>query len=182
MTETEVKLRWEGDAASARAHIEASGFHASGPRLLEADQLFDRHAGELRQEGRALRLRITGTKAVVTYKGPVAEGPYKSREEIEFEVSDAHAFELVLERLGYQRLFRYEKFRTKFAAGAGEITLDETPIGIFMELEGPGYWIETTAKALGFSRDKFVTASYAALYNEYRQTHAGAAPDMVFGS
>ena len=193
MTETEIKVRWDGDAISALAHIQACGYRASGPRLLESDQLFDRAAGELRQGGQALRLRISGGKATVTYKGPVAEGPYKSREEIEFDVSDPHAFELVLARLWYQRLFRYEKFRTKFAEGdghpsspglagnqVGEITLDETPIGIFMELEGPGYWIDAAADGLGFSRGTFLTASYAALYSEYRKKHEDAPADMIF--
>jgi adenylate cyclase, class 2 len=186
MTETEIKVPWEGDAGSALAHIQARGYRPSGPRLLEADQLFDRAAGDLRQGGQVLRLRISGGKATATYKGPPKAGPYKTREEIEFDVSDPQAFELVLERLGYQRVFRYEKFRTKFAAGEGpadkqgEVTLDETPIGIFMELEGPGYWIEAAAEGLGFSRDKFVTASYAALYLEYRKTHRDAPSDMVF--
>ncbi len=186
MTETEIKVRWEGDAGSALAHIQARGYRASGPRLLEADQLFDRAAGDLRQAGQVLRLRMSGAKVTVTYKGPPKVGPYKTREEIEFDVSDPHAFELVLARLGYQRVFRYEKFRTKFAAGEGpadkqgEVTLDETPIGVFMELEGPGYWIEAAAEGLGFSREKFVTASYAALYVEYRKTHTDAPADMVF--
>ena len=157
-----------------------------GPRLLEADQLFDRPDGELRQSGQLVRLRISGEKATVTYKGRVHEGPYKSREEIEFAVSDPRALELVLERLGYQRIFRYEKFRTKFRAREesadqqGEVTLDETPIGIFMELEGPGYWIEAAAKDLGFPREKFLTASYAALYLAHRKTHQAAPSDMVF--
>lgn len=184
MTETEVKVRWSGDADSARAHIEAHGFRLTGPRVLESDQLFDFPSGELRQSGKALRLRVSGGKATVTYKGPLQQGPYKSREEIEFEVSDPHAFELVLARLGYQPLFRYEKFRTKFAAAEGpvqgEVTLDETPIGILMELEGPGYWIESAAQALGYSRENFITASYAALYGEYRQSHPQAPADMLF--
>jgi adenylate cyclase class 2 len=202
MIETEIKLRWPGDAASARAHIEAQGYIASGPRLLEADQLFDRvsgdrtladpEAGELRASGRVLRLRISGGKATVTYKGPVATqpeaGPYKSREEIEFDVDDPVAFELVLSRLGYQRGFRYEKFRTKFAMpdelaprhDGGIVTLDETPIAIFMELEGPEYWIDAAAQRLGFARDRFLSASYAALYREFLETHPHAPTDMVF--
>lgn len=179
-TETEVKLRWDGDARSALAHIQARGYRASGPRLLEADQLFDQPGGELRRGGQAFRLRISGAKATVTYKGPAQAGPYKSREEIEFDVSDPQALELVLSRIGYQRVFRYEKFRTKFAVGEGEVTLDETPIGVFMELEGPGYWIDAAAEGLGFFREKFLTASYAALYAEYRTTHADAPADMLF--
>lgn len=180
MIETEIKLRWEGDPASARAHIEACGYRAAGLRLLEADQLFDQASGELRRGGQILRLRLTGDRAMATYKGPAEKERYKSREEIEFDVSDAAAFELVLSRLGYQRVFRYEKYRTTFDAGEGIVTLDETPIGIFMELEGPKYWIDATAAGLGFTHEAYLTASYASLYREYRARHAGTPADMVF--
>jgi adenylate cyclase class 2 len=179
VTETEIKLRWPGDADSARAHIEARGYTAA-PRLLEADQLFDLASEELRSNRQVLRLRISDGKATITYKGPPASGPYKSREEIEFDVDNPHAFETVLSRLGYQRAFRYEKFRTKFRADEGIIALDETPMGIFIELEGPEYWIDATAERLGFTREQFSTSSYAALYGEFREAHADAPVDMVF--
>jgi adenylate cyclase class 2 len=203
--ETEIKLRWPRDADSARSHIEAHGYAAMGPRLLEADQLFDRPAkdveggdvrggylpgGELRASGQVLRLRLSGGEATVTYKGPVeASGPYKSREEIEFIVDDPAAFELVLARLGYRRGFRYEKFRTKFRAadeaqvgeaGQGIVTLDETPMGVFIELEGAEYWINAAAERLGFTRNQFISASYATLYNEFRVSQYGLPTDMVF--
>jgi len=182
--ETEIKLRWDGDADSARDHIEAHGYRAVGPRTLEADQLFDRASAELRRSGQILRLRIAGVRSTATYKGPAdaGAGPYKSREEIEFDVTDATAFEEVLARLGYQRAFRYEKYRTKFAGGEGIVTLDETPIGIFIELEGPKYWIDAVAGGLGFGRVKYVTASYAALYGEYKAAHAEAPADMIFAN
>jgi len=180
MTEIEVKLRWNGDAASALNFLETHGHRASGPRLLESDQLFDLPSGELRRTRQVLRLRITGGKATVTYKGADTPGAYKSREEIEFDVSDPGAFEAVLARLGYQRSFRYEKFRTKFAKGEGVVTLDETPIGIFMELEGPAYWIDATARGLGYAHEQYLTASYSALYAEFRQAHPEAPRDMTF--
>jgi len=178
--ETEIKLRWNGDASSAHQRVESLGYSASGARLLEADQLFDRESGELSRSSQALRLRSSGGKATATYKGPPETGPYKSREEIEFDVNDAEAFETVLSRLGYQRAFRYEKFRTKYSAGEGLITVDETPMGIFLELEGPGYWIDETATRLGFNRKQFLTASYAGIYREFRAAHPEAPKDMVF--
>jgi adenylate cyclase class 2 len=123
----------------------------------------------------------------VTYKGPATRERHKSREEIEFDVSDPSAFELVLDRLGYSPRFRYEKYRTKFAspggAGiitAGIITIDETPIGIFIELEGPADWIDRTAAHLGLAQSAYLTASYAALYREYLLSHQGAPQNMVF--
>ena len=170
--------------------------------MLEADQLFDRPSndvkggdvpgGELRASGRVLRLRLSGGEATVTYKGPAeANGPYKSREEIEFVVDDPAAFELVLSRLGYRRGFRYEKYRTKFEAadgaradkaGQGIVTLDETPMGVFIELEGAEYWINAAAERLGFTCEQYISDSYAALYSKFRVSTHGLPSDMVFAN
>jgi len=188
VTETEIKLLWQGSAVDARALIESRGYTLSSPRTLEADQLFDLSSGALQQSDRILRLRRTssaeeGQHAVVTYKGYASREVYKSREEIEFDVSDPDAFALVLERLGYQPGFRYEKYRTKFKAYGepGLITIDETPIGVYLELEGPQAWIDSTAAHLGFPPARFLTASYAGLYREHLEQHPDAPPNMAFG-
>lgn len=187
MTETEIKLRWNGAAQEARGLIKRHGYGVSSPRTLESDQLFDLPSAALQQSDRILRLRNTasteGTKrAMVTYKGPATRDGYKSREEIEFDVSDPGAFTLVLHRLGYQPTFRYEKYRTEFRAAAepGLITIDETPIGVYLELEGPTDWIDSTAARLGLPTAQFLTVSYAALYHDYRQQHPEAPHDMTF--
>ena len=180
--EIEVKLPYDGPPQAARRRIEQHGYTQTDPRVLESDQLFDRPGGELKRSDRLVRLRRSGARATVTYKGPSQRERYKSREEIEFEVSDPDAFALVLDRLGYVPAFRYEKYRTKFAAPSepGFITIDETPIGVFLELEGPPAWIDRTAQRLGFSAADYSTASYASLYRDYRLTHPGTAENMTF--
>lgn len=183
MVETEVKIPFAGSPAAARAMIEGAGYAVLHPRVKESDQTFDRGAAELRNADQLLRLRRSGTSSTVTYKGPAAGGRYKSREEIEFEVSDPSRFELVLNRLGYTPGFRYEKYRTKFAAPnqePGIVTIDETPMGVFLELEGPAEWIDATARRLGLSPSEYCTASYAALYRDFRSSHEGAPINMVF--
>jgi adenylate cyclase class 2 len=142
--------------------------------------------GELRHSDRLLRLRSAGGRWTVTYKGPSLGGAamlmHKKREEIETDVSDGPACAQILAGLGYQPSFAYEKFRTTFAAPdeAGIVTLDETPIGNFLELEGPESWIDQTASRLGFGLSDYVTSSYAALYEEHRQTHRTVPRDMKF--
>jgi adenylate cyclase, class 2 len=187
MTETEIKLRWSGTAEEARALIERHGYAISDPRTLESDQLFDVPSAALRQSDQILRLRKTTspkgkTRAMVTYKGPATRDGYKSREEIEFDVSDPDTFTLVLHRLGYQPVFRYEKFRTQLRAAGepGLITIDETPIGVYLEIEGPRDWIDSTAARLGFPAAQFLTVSYARLYQDYREQHPEALTDMTF--
>jgi len=180
--EIEVKLRLTQGAENAKALLEQHGFRATGPRQLETDQIFDLPTGELRQGDRLLRLRSAGGQWRVTYKGPRGEGAHKSRDEIEAGVSDGPAFAQILEALGYQRSFAYEKFRTTFQAPdeEGLVTLDETPIGDFLELEGPGSWIDQTAARLGFAPGDYVTSTYPALYGEYRRTHETVPRDMKF--
>jgi adenylate cyclase class 2 len=178
-TETEVKLRVRAGGA---ADIEKLGYRVRTPRELEADQLYDRST-ELRTQDKILRLRRRGLRATVTYKGPAQRAPHKSREEIEVDVTDGAAMEQILAGLGYQPTFRYEKYRTTYAHPdqPGLITLDETPIGDFLELEGPAVWIDTTALQLGYSQADYLTASYASLYRAFCETHPERVPSaMVF--
>ena len=181
--ETEIKLRLPQGPGHASELLKRHGFLETGQRRLETDQTFDLPSGELRQSGCLLRLRSADGQWTVTYKGPTDAGAkHKSREEIEIAVSDGPAFAQILQRLGYRPSFAYEKFRTTFAVPneAGIATLDETPIGDFLELEGPGYWIDQTAVRLGFGSADYVTSSYAALYEEHRRTHPAVPRDMQF--
>ncbi len=181
-TETEVKIRMSVDPESARRHIEQAGYRALGPRTLEADQLYELPTGELRMTGRLLRLRTCGDKWTLTYKGPALSLKHKSREEIETGVSDGIALAAILYGLGFNPGFRYEKYRTTFAAEgeAGIVTLDETPIGLFLELEGPAEWIDLAAERLGYTHADYVTLSYGALFREFRIANPEVSDDMVF--
>ena len=49
---------------------------------------------------------------------------------------------------------------TSSPARAGVATLDETPIGVYLELEGQPGWIDRTARRLGYARER--TTSRAA--------------------
>jgi adenylate cyclase class 2 len=184
--ETEIKLRLPQGPQRARVLLEQHGFRATGPRQLETNQLFDLPAGQLRESGRLLRLRSAGGRWSLTYKGPRLGGSHKRREELEAELSDGSTLAQILAALGYQPSFAYEKFRTTFEASGqqGIVTLDETPIGDFLELEGPESWIDQTAARLGFGPADYVTSSYGGLYEEYRRIHEtdpGSVPcDMKF--
>ncbi|MEP7354536.1 MAG: class IV adenylate cyclase [Acidobacteriota bacterium] len=185
--ETEIKLRWTGGADAARSLLLSHGYAIRTGGQLEVDQLYDHPAFPLRPAGKLLRLRSAGDRWIVTFKGPrftEADGSavHKSREEIETSIGDGAAFEAILERIGYQPGFRYEKFRTTFALAGepGIVTLDQTVMGDFLELEGPAEWIDRTALALGFGPADYIKASYAGLYAEYRKQHPEQSPNMTF--
>jgi adenylate cyclase, class 2 len=88
----------------------------------------------------------------------------------------------IAERLGFQPVFRYQKYRTEYkqASGSGVATLDETPIGLYLELEGQPAWIDRTAKKLGYTEQDYITSSYGRLYQEWRERHKSAPRDMLF--
>jgi adenylate cyclase class 2 len=180
--EIEIKLRIDSVAA-ARRLLRQRGFSIVTPRVLEINTIFDTAAGTLRSGRKLLRLRQARHRHTLTFKGPTNSSRFKSREELESDFSDPASMRRILERLGYAPVFRYEKYRTEYAGpdAAGAVMLDETPIGAFLELEGGPRWIDRTARALGFSRDGYITSSYGKLYLEHCQAKGVEPTKMVFG-
>jgi adenylate cyclase, class 2 len=179
--ETEIKLAVQ-DPTSAAALLVRHGFTIRKERVFESNVIFDTASRDLRSAGCALRVRTAGSAAILTFKGPAERTRHKSREEIETELGDAAAASRILGHLGYHPAFRYEKYRTEFArtGDPGLVTLDETPIGCFLELEGEAEWIDKTANALGFSEKDYVTSSYTALYVCQCNARGIAPTNMVF--
>jgi adenylate cyclase, class 2 len=182
--ETEVKLP-VANLAAVRKQLRTLGFRTIHRRSLEDNVLYDTPDRLLRQARTVLRLRQYGSRSVLTYKGtPDQDQTYKSRIELETEVDDAKVLHLIFGAIGLRRAFRYQKFRTQYAVNAGEerggeISLDETPAGNFLELEGSRSWIDRVARGLGFSRRDYITASYGALYLEDCRKRGVPAGDMM---
>lgn len=179
--ETEVKIPLASREAG-RQLLERHGFVVSRAEVFEVNLILDSPDHVLRQRGEILRLRQAGSRFVLTYKGPAVAGRHKSREELEVGVSDLAMAQAILERLGYVARFRYEKYRTEYQRPGepGLVTLDHTPIGAFLELEGPAEWIDGTAQRLGFSMDQYITDSYGRLYLLYCERQGVPADHMVF--
>jgi adenylate cyclase, class 2 len=176
VAETEIKLRMAGPV-EAREAVSRIGAVLKRARHFEDNLLFDDAAGSLRKGGNLLRLRRTEPGAsVLTFKGArsVVEG-IRSREEFESEVADGDAVETIIRALGFRPAFRYQKYRESHSWRDVEIVVDETPIGTFLEVEGPLPTIHAAARALGFGTADYVTDSYAGLF-----AAAGGSGDMVF--
>lgn len=98
-------------------------------------------------------------------------GRYKIREETELVITDAAALQKIFEGLGLRGWFRYEKYRTTYKLPARSkwahgllIEVDQTPIGTYVELEGPGEAIDHAARELGFSHSDYILKNYLVLY------------------
>jgi adenylate cyclase, class 2 len=139
-------------------------------------------------------------RVLLTFKRPIAATSevsgsaqdnhrHKVREEFELEISDASALTRIFEGLGMQGWFRYEKHRTTFRlpetarwAKGLLIELDETPIGTFVELEGPPSAIDRAAQELGFAARDYIVMNYLGLYVEDCRRQGKEPKDMVFAT
>jgi adenylate cyclase class 2 len=179
MLEREVKLRFPS-VDEARAAVIAAGASPLRSRRLQEDAMFDTLDESLRRQGSALRIRSESGRSLLTLKGPVQPGPMKLREEHETVVGDGDVLRQVLQNLGLQIWFRYQKYREEFAAEDVTIAVDETPIGTFLEIEGGEAAILQMTRALGRTPDDFILDSYRSLFLVHR-THFGLdGNDMVF--
>lgn len=177
--EREIKLRF-ASADEAREKILALGATPLLGRRLQEDCLFDTEDERLRVQRSTLRVRCEGGKALLTFKGPVMPGLVKVREEHETVVADGVALQTILEELGMHVWFRYEKYREEFIADDIVIAVDETPVGVFVEIEGGEAAIHEMARALGRTPADYITDSYRLLFLQHRDANGLAGHDMVF--
>ena len=179
--EREIKLRI-GSATKARRVIRDLGYAVHEPRVFEQNLVLDDANSSLLNQGLLLRVRAAGKLVTCTFKKKEVASRHKSREEHEFASSDLGETLAVFEGLGYREAFRYEKYRTEYSRSGepGHITLDETPMGCFLELEGAANWIDRTAALLGYKRADYGTDSYGALWEQWCASRGEPLKDMRF--
>jgi adenylate cyclase class 2 len=169
--ETEVKIRVQ-DREAFEQKLPTLGFTRVTARTFERNTLYDMPDRRLRNSRQILRIRHYGSKWVLTHKsvpgGQSEEGRHKNRVETETEVADGPVLGKVFEALGFGPVFVYEKWRAEWADATGHCVLDETPLGIYAELEGPSEWIDATANKLGISDSQFITLSYGRIFESWR--------------
>ncbi|MGB0036658.1 MAG: class IV adenylate cyclase [Candidatus Acidiferrales bacterium] len=182
--EIEIKLRI-ADLTALIAQLRSIGAAFRG-RVLEQNTLYDTPDFAFRRCGRLLRLRVETSapaaarpagpsRVVLTSKAPppAPTAPrsspytyrrYKDRLESELTVRDASHWSATLRSLGFRPSFRYEKFRSTYGLPGLHLDLDETPVGVFLELEGMPRAIDRAARALGFSPRDYIRGTYWDLY------------------
>lgn len=190
--EREIKIP-VADLAAVRSRLIELGARLAAARALERNRVYERRDGSdpLLASGRLLRLREDGAGARLTYKGAARfERGTKIREEREVAVDSATTAAQILEGVGFVAVRRYEKRRETWRIECALVTLDETPIGHFVEIEetgevveqAPGDGIAAVARRLGLDPTAADPRSYLAIYQAWRAEHPGAPEDMVFVS
>jgi len=203
--ETEIKLHISDVKVFQRKlkKLGAKTVGAGDGRVHEFNTIFDTPEGGLAKHGQLLRIRTetasgkgkgAGAKRIVlTFKQPTVKGVsdegarFKVREETETELTDSIALTKIFEGLGMRGWFSYEKYRTTWQLGAQEkwakdllIEVDETPVGTYVELEGPPEAIDRAAEAFGFARKDYLLKNYLTLYAEDCRKRGVAPGNMLF--
>jgi len=169
--------------ASPRVHEHNVIFDTPDGGLAKHGQLLRIRTETPAPPGKARRLpRKPAPRVILTFKSPPEElaigdvthhagGRHKVREETEVVLTDAPSLQKIFEGLGLKGWFRYEKYRTPYKLPARQkwaqglvIDFDETPIGTYVELEGPPDAIDRAARDLGFSSRDYVVKNYLVLY------------------
>jgi adenylate cyclase class 2 len=207
--EIEIKLRVP-DVAALRSRLNHLRARKISPRTYESNTLYDTPKKDLRRRGQLIRIRVErpassfgkrrlneNGAAVLTYKGPSpasrnasktggyskSRSRFKIKDETEASVSNGEQAARILRALGFLPVFRYEKFRTTYVLPGVlglKVELDETPVGIYLELEGPARGIDRGARLLGYGRQDYLTETYGSLYLADCRRHGRKPGNMLF--
>jgi adenylate cyclase, class 2 len=193
--EIEIKLRL-ADAAELVRKLALLRAKCKG-RVFERNDLFDTPEADFRRRGWLLRLRtevpapsgrLPGGRAsaLLTLKTPAYEPPffqYKQKLEREARITDPVRFGKALGKIGLGPSFRYEKYRSSFTLPglpSLDISLDETPAGTFLEVEGRPEAIDRAARLLGFSKRDYLRSTYWDVYAADCRRRGSRPRNMVF--
>jgi adenylate cyclase class 2 len=177
--EREIKLRFSS-ASEARDAVLAAGALPLYGRRLQEDALLDTEDEQLRRQRCVLRVRMENGKSRITYKGPVQPSTMKVREELETVVGDGEVLLRVFGELGLHVWFRYEKYREEFSHEDVIVAIDETPVGVFVEIEGSEQGIADMTVAIGRTAEDYIVDSYRSLFLQHREQYGLNGSDMVF--
>ena len=180
--EIEVKIP-VASLSEIRDRLQKAGASMRAPAHSESNVLFDDAERKLSGSGRTIRLRRTapGHRAILTFKGPARfQGGAKVREERETAVENPEEAAAILAGLGLLPRFRYDKRREEWDCGGTVVALDETPIGLYVEVEGDPATIRRVVAHLGLDASESIPYSYAELYARRRKEDPALPPDMVF--
>jgi adenylate cyclase class 2 len=156
--------------------------------LLQKDSYFIDADRTVVKPGCGLRLRKQKTneneKVLLTYKGPKKKTKFKTRQEIEFEISEPDKAELLLAALGCYKKLMFEKKRSLWQLEQCLICLDELPLlGCFVEVEGPDEAaVEDVLKRIGLSDHEHINSGYANLMRTRLDEIGSKKTEISFGN
>ena len=101
---------------------------------VEEDTYYSSPIRDFKETDETLRIRYSGEKAILTYKGPKLDKISKSREEFEALVSGD--IEEILQKLGYKKILNVRKKRKVYLYKDYTVSIDDVEdLGEYIEIE-----------------------------------------------
>lgn len=174
--EIEIKFRIDSEAEILRK-LESLGATKTNEGL-EHNEVFDN--GKLREKGFLLRLRQFDGKNILTFKTAIEKEEFKKADEIELEVNNLQRMKNILQNLGYEVFWIYEKRTKRFLLEGTKVSIDELTIGTFMEIEGSESSIRNVIEKLGLDPMEGITDTYFDLYEKFCKEKGMEMENLVF--
>lgn len=180
--EIEVKF-YVADPAAVRDRIRQAGARLTG-KSFEHNVRFEDRDRSLVRKNALLRLRQSGGRAELTYKGepPEKNRDFKVHRELELVVDDFDTAAGILEALGFHAEQVYEKERETYALGRTVLCLDRMPFGDFLEIEGEPGAIREAAQKLGLDWKKRILSNYLAIFERLKAECGFSFSDVTFAN
>ena len=111
--------------------------------IQQIDTYYNHPCRNFAETDEALRIRRSGTKYYLTYKGKKVDPESKTRKEIEVEIADAHTTAELLVSLGFSPVADVKKVRKVYTLDTFTVCLDDVVnVGTFVEVETCGEHVE----------------------------------------
>lgn len=168
MKEIEVKVVVK-DFKVIKKKLKELGAKKKCPKTFEKNVLFGHKKLRFKQDW-ILRLRKFGKKNLLTLKtNAKGKKGFKVREEINILIEDFEKMKKIFTKLGFFEVFYYEKYREDYIYNGLNISLDKTPIGNYVELEGDYKNILDFLKKINVKIEETISISYLQLFRIFNK-------------
>jgi adenylate cyclase, class 2 len=173
--EIEAKIKVP-DLAAIRARLQSAGAQYK-KKELETNSFYDTANQNLRMVDRGLRIREAvdeqgNARFLITMKGPMKPGQFKTREEIQFSIDQPQPARDLFRHLGYEPTLSFQKRRETWMLDDCEVELDELPyLGTYVEIEGEERAIPVVREKLGLAGVPLISTGYISLLWRYLEEH-----------
>lgn len=165
--EKQVKYKIDNFDFISKKLIEMEAIFIGG--FLEKSIRYDNENLDYSKNGIFLRSK-KGIKNVLTLKEIPNIESQSSLERIktEIEVDDILKLDYLLEKIGLNKKFIMEKYRLYFKYKDNEITIDELPFGLYMEIKGNDNEIKKVIKFLNIKQKNLIKCTYWDIYDRIK--------------
>lgn len=169
MKEIEVKVVVK-DFKEIKKKLKELGAKKKCPKTLEKNILFDHKNLKIKEKNFVLRLRRFGKVNLLTLKTKTkGKKGFKVREEINLFINDFEKMQIILKKLGFYEVFYYEKYREDYIYNGLNISLDKTPIGNYVEIEGDYENILKFLAEINVKIEETISLSYLQLFRVFNK-------------